>query len=408
MEGYQLNTLDNGLRVAHLPYKSDVAYCGIVINCGSSNENDQEHGIVHFIEHMLFKGTKKRKNFQILNRLENIGGEINAYTTKEETFIYAAFPKEFLSRATELIADITFNSVFPDHEIIKEKDIILDEINSYKDSPYESIHDDFEDMVFKGHPLGHNILGSEASLMHLSSTELINFTHNNYHTNQIVFFVMGDYSFKRVLNTGHKYLSVFDNNDGEPVRNGHFTYHAQNKTIRQETYQAHYITGNIAPGIHDDTRHAVYLLNNILGGPGLNSKLNLSLRERNGIAYNIESNYTPFTTTGLLTIYFGSDKKNLKKSERIINAELKKLRDVKMSPKQLSISKKQLTGQLAIGAENKENHFLTFGKSILHYNKFDSMDMLFDKIQSISALELLEIANQIFNKKELSSLTLSY
>ncbi|MFB6317408.1 M16 family metallopeptidase [Saccharicrinis sp. FJH54] len=404
MAEYHLETLQNGIRVAHLPYQSNVAYCGIVINCGSSSETEHEQGIVHFIEHMLFKGTAKRKNYQILNRLENIGGEINAYTTKEETFIYAAFPKAFLARATELMADITFNSTFPENEIYKEKDVVLDEINSYKDSPYESIHDDFEDLIFKDHPLGHNILGTEETLEKFNSDDLSRFIRKNYHSNQIVYFVMGDYSFNRVLTTARKYLEIFPENYGEPQRNGHFTYKPTYKTLSQETYQVHYITGNVAPGIHDDNRHSVYLLNNILGGPGLNSRLNLNLREKNGIAYNIESNYTPFTSNGLITIYFGSDKRNLKKSERIIQLELKKLRETPLSVNQLNIAKRQLIGQLAIGTENRENHFLTFGKSILHYNRFDSYQELIERIQSITALQLQETANFVFNKDQLSSL----
>lgn len=406
MAEYHLDTLYNGIRVAHLPYKSNVAYCGIVVNCGSSNENQQEQGIVHFIEHMLFKGTRKRKNYQILNRLENIGGEINAYTTKEETFIYAAFPKEFLARATELMADITFNSTFPKNEISKEKDVVLDEINSYKDSPYESIHDDFEDLVFKGHPLGHNILGTEETLETFKSADLSHFIKTNYHTNQIVYFVMGDYSFNRILSTARKYLDIYPENNGQPLRNGHYTYNPVHESVNQETYQVHYITGNIAPGIHDENRHPVYLLNNILGGPGLNSRLNMNLREKNGIAYNIESNYTPFTSNGLITIYFGSDKRNLKKSARIIQMELKKLRETPLTVNQLNIAKRQLTGQLAIGAENRENYFLTFGKSILHYNRFESYDELIEKIQSITSLQIRETANMVFDKDQLSSLTI--
>ncbi|MFC0876152.1 M16 family metallopeptidase [Saccharicrinis sp. FJH2] len=404
MSEYHLETLSNGIRVAHLPYQSNVAYCGIVMNCGSSSEGPEEYGIVHFIEHMLFKGTAKRKNLQILNRLENIGGEINAYTTKEETFIYAAFPKEFLARATELMADITFNSTFPETEIYKEKDVVLDEINSYKDSPYESIHDDFEDLIFKDHPLGHNILGTEETLEAFTSQDLSRFIKTNYHTNQMVYFVMGDYSFKRVYGTAAKYFDIYPANKGKPLRNGHYTYRPVHSSMNQETYQVHYITGNVAPGIYDENRHSVYLLNNILGGPGLNSRLNLNLREKNGIAYNIESNYTPFTSNGLITIYFGSDKRNLKKSERIIQAELKRLRENPLSVNQLNIAKRQLTGQLAIGTENRENHFLTFGKSILHYNKFDSFTELVEKIQSITSLQLQETANEIFDKKHLSSL----
>lgn len=404
MAEFHLNTLENGIRVAHLPYKSNVAYCGIVINCGSSSEKASEFGMVHFIEHMLFKGTSKRKNLQILNRLENIGGEINAYTTKEETFIYAAFPKEFLARATELLADITFNSTFPENEMIKEKDVVLDEISSYKDSPYESIHDDFEDQLFSGHPLGHNILGTKKTLKSFTSDNLSQFIRRNYHTNQIVFFVMGDYSFNRVYNLSQRYLSGFAANIGTPIRKVHESYKPSFKTDSEDTYQVHYITGNIAPGIHDEKRHTVYVLNNILGGPGMNSRLNLNLREKNGIAYNIESNYTPFTSNGLITIYFGSDKKNLKKSERIIFAELKKLREKQLSANQLNIVKRQLKGQLAISGENRENHFLTFGKSILHYNRFESFSDLIQRIDEITAMEICEVANMYLDNTMMSKL----
>lgn len=404
MDKFDLYTLDNGIRIAHLPYASKVAYCGIGINCGSSNESANEYGMVHFIEHMLFKGTRKRKNWQILNRLENVGGEINAYTTKEETFVYAAFPSEFLDRAAELMADITFNSTFPEEEMNKELEVILDEINSYKDSPYESIHDDFEDLIYDGHPLGHNILGTEDILRSFTPDCLSTFVRKNYHTNQTVFFVMGNYSLKKVLHIAQRYFSEIPENLGTPVRNGHIKNAPFSKIQEEDTHQIHYIIGNLAPGVFDEQRHTVYLLNNILGGPGLNSRLNINLRERNGIAYNIESNFTPFTSNGLFTIYFGSDEKNLAKSERIIQTELKKLREKKLTDNQLRIAKRQLIGQLAIGTENKENHFLTFGKSILYYNNFESFAEICEKINSITAQQIIDIANLVLHKNSLSTL----
>lgn len=403
---YNTNSLPNGIRIAHLPYASDVAYCGFAINCGSSDEDTNQYGTVHFIEHMLFKGTKTRKTWQILNSLENVGGEINAYTTKEETFVYAAVPKQYFRRAAELMTDILFNSTFPENELKKEREVIVDEINSYKDAPYDSIYDDFEDQVFESHPLGHNILGTKKSLKKIQQQDLSAFMQQKYYTNQTVFFAMGDFTFKNVFTLATKLLTDVPSNEGNPVRTMHSLYAPNEKTVAVKNHQAHYMMGNLAYSLHHDDRLAFYLLNNLLGGSAMNSRLNMSLRERHGIAYNIESNYTAYTETGLWSIYFGTDERNLEKSKNLINKELRLFRDKALTSSQLVKAKKQLIGQLCIGHENKESHFLNFGKSILHFNEFESMADTVARINAVDASKILEISNTVFDPAQQSSLLL--
>ncbi len=403
---YNSHTFDNGIRIAHLPYKSDVAYCGLVVNCGSADEEPENYGIVHFIEHMLFKGTQNRKNWQILNRLDNVGGELNAYTTKEETFVYATFPKQYFSRATELLTDIVFNSTFPESEVTKEREVIVDEINSYKDSPYESIYDDFEDLLFADHPLGHNILGTKKSLKKIKQKQLVQFINEHYYTNQIVFFVMGDFSFNAVLKKSAEYLEGIGEHLGQPKRIPHTNYKPQQKQAGYKNHQTHCMLGNLGYDLHHNDRLALYMLNNLIGGPAMNSRLNMSLREKHGIAYNIESSYTAYSDTGIWSIYFGTDERNLEKSLRIINKELRALRENALSATQLEKVKKQLIGQLCISHENKENHFLNFGKSILHFNSFESMPETIERIQAITSEQFQAIAIDILNPEKFSSLVI--
>ncbi|MBN2164814.1 MAG: insulinase family protein [Marinilabiliaceae bacterium] len=402
----QINTytLENGIRLIHSEGNSAVGYAGLIINTGSRDEDENEHGMAHFIEHVIFKGTKKRKAYHILSRLDDVGGELNAYTTKEETCVYASFLKQDMERAIELIHDITFNSVFPEKEIEKEKEVIIDEINSYKDSPSELIWDDFEEMVFRNDPMGRNILGTPETLKSFTKKDILKFLHNNYHTNQMVLCVVGDISFRRLTVLCNKYFAQVPENLRIEERKPVIGYIPEYKEIEKGTFQNHIIIGNVAYDLNHPNRLGLHLLSNILAGPGSNSRLNMALREKNGIAYNIESSFSPYHNTGIFGIYFGTDAENLKRSLRIIERELNLLRNVKLGDLQLYKAKRQLKGQLTISMENKESLMLSLGKSYLFYNKVDSLEKIYRKIDSISGSDLLDIANEIISKDQLSTL----
>jgi len=399
-----LNTLENGIRLVHHHVPGLVGHCGLIINTGSRDETATEHGIAHFIEHMLFKGTKRRRAFHILSRLEDVGGELNAYTTKEETAIHASFLKEDYERAIELISDITFNSVFPEKEIEKEKDVIIEEINSYLDNPSELIFDDFEELIFTDQPIGRNILGSPESVKSFSKSMINEFILKNYNTNEMVFCSVGNISNEKILDLFKKYFS--DIVPGKKIdRNSRiWQYKPATVTKKKDTYQNHCIMGNLAYNLKDDRRMGMFLLNNILGGQGLNSRLNLSLREKNGFAYNVESSYSPYYDTGIFSVYFGTDSQYLQRSINIAMSEMKKLRTEKLGAVQLSKAKNQIKGYLARGYENHESLMLSLGKSLVIFNKIDSIDDLCRKIDAVTASELLETANDIFDPTRMSTL----
>ena len=404
MKGYEYFTLNNGIRIVHKQVAGKVAHLGMIINTGSRDEEDYEHGIAHFIEHVIFKGTHKRKAYHVISRLEDVGGEIDAYTTKEETAIYASFLKEYYSRALELFADIIFNSSFPDKELEKEKEVILDEINSYKDSPGELIFDDFEELIFKGHPIGRNILGEPKSLKKYNRKHLLKFIKNNYHTNQMVICSVGNVKFLALIKWVQKYFDGFDKNLRENRRKVLNGYKPVVEEFEKDTYQAHCILGNRAYGISDKKRLPLELLNNILGGPGMNSRLNLALREKHGFTYNIESFYSAYTDTGIFGIYFGTEQEKVARSLKIINREIKKLQVKPLGILQLERAKKQLIGQMAISAENRSNLMLNIGRSYLLFDKVDSLDVVYKKINQVTAQQLLEVANEIFDFNRLSTL----
>jgi predicted Zn-dependent peptidase len=399
-----LSKLDNGIRLVHMPISGLVAHCGLIINTGSRDETQKEHGIAHFIEHMLFKGTIKRKAYHILSRLEDVGGELNAYTTKEETAIHASFLKEDYERAIELISDITFSSTFPEKEIEKEKDVVIEEINSYLDSPSELIFDDFEELIFANQPIGRNILGTPESVKSFTKKDLTNFISKNYDTNQMVFCSVGNISEIKLLKLFRANFSHITTEKNAQRNNKTWLYKPASVTKKMDTYQNHCIMGNIAYDLKDERRMGMFLLNNILGGQGLNSRLNLSLREKNGLAYNVESSYSPYCDTGIFSIYFGTDSQYLEKSMAIALAELKKLRSSKLGTIQLSKAKNQIKGYLARGYENHESLMLSLGKSLLIFNRIDTIGELCNKIDSVTASELLSTANDIFEPSKMSTL----
>ncbi|MBK7628724.1 MAG: insulinase family protein [Bacteroidales bacterium] len=400
-----LHSLDNGIRLVHHRIPGMVAHCGIIINTGSRDETEKEHGIAHFIEHMLFKGTGKRKAYHILSRLEDVGGELNAYTTKEETAIHASFLKEDYERTIELISDITFNSIFPEKEIEKEKDVVIEEINSYLDNPSELIFDDFEELIFAGQPIGRNILGSPESVKSYSKKTVTDFIRNNYNTHEMVFCSVGNISDDKILKLFKTHFAGIVTYNNVPRVNKSWTYKPASLTKKKDTFQNHCIIGNLAYDLKDEKRMGMFLLNNILGGQGLNSRLNLSLREKNGLAYNVESSYNPYCDTGIFSIYFGTDAQYLNKSISIAMSELNKLRTTKLGTIQLSKAKNQIKGYLARGYENHESLMLSLGKSLLVFNKIDTIEDICKKIDSITASELLETANDIFEPGKLSTLT---
>jgi len=401
---FETHTLSNGIRLIHHPVNANVAHCGIILNTGSRDEKEEEWGIAHYIEHVVFKGTTKRKAYHILSRMEDVGGELNAYTTKEETCVYTTFLDKDYKRALELIGDITFNSVFPEKELEKEKEVILDEINSYKDSPSELIFDDFEELIFKGDPIGRNILGTPKHIKAFKRDDILKFIKNNYHTDQMVISSVGNIQFSKLVKMVEKFFGHIPASTRTSERKKPNSYKPRTQTLIKKTYQRHCVMGNIAYDLNDERRIPLSLLTNVLGGPGMNSRLNLSLRERHGLAYNIESNYTPYVDTGVFSIYFGTDKGYLDKCLSLINKEMDLLCNKKLGTGQLKRAKNQMIGQIAISSENNENLMLSIGKSFLLYNRIDSLEELYQKIENITATQLLEVANEILNKDRLTTL----
>ncbi len=401
---YQTHTLSNGLRIVHKPDASPVSYCGLAINVGTRDELPHEHGVAHFIEHLIFKGTTHRKSWHIITAMEEVGGELNAYTTKEETFLYAVFLERYFEKAIGLIGDMAAHSIFPEKETLKETDIVLDEIESYNDSPSDLIFDEIEEILFDGYPIGRNILGNVDSLKKLTHNDITTFYRRNYTADRMVFFSLGGTDFKKIVRLAEKHLNEIPAGSHSLIRHIPEHYTPQFKKEGKDTHQAHYMLANRAYTLFHPDRMALYLLNNILGGPGMNSILNLSLRERSGLVYNVESNYTPYTDTGVLTIYFGSDPEDMPRCAKLIEKELTRLKKEPLTDRYVEKAKKQLLGQMAIASENKENLALSLGRSMLHFNRFDSLEESAERIKQIIPQKLQEIAQEVFSAEQLSKL----
>ncbi len=397
-------TLSNGMRIVYLHANAQVAHLGITILAGSRFEHPEEDGMAHFLEHCIFKGTKNRKAFHVLSRLDSVGGELNAYTAKEEMCVYASFTKNHLSRAAELLADITLNSNFPMKEIEKEKEIIIDEINSYLDSPGDKIFDDFEYHLFKGHPLGNNILGTKESVKSFSQADLVRYVNRYFTAENMVVSFVGDIPLLEFQKVIERYFSLFPN--GKP--NTDFKPFEKNNPFRirskEGNYQVHAVIGGLAPNYKEETRRGMTLLTNLLGGPALNSRLTLSIREKYGFSYNVEANYTPYVDTGFWSVYLGTDAKYVEKSIALVYKELKKLRDQKLGVQQLSQAKEQLKGHLALGLDSNSGLMLGLGKSLLLFNQIDTIQEIYRGIDKLTASELLEIANEYFADEHCSEL----
>lgn len=403
---YRTYLLGNGIRLVHQQIDSPVAHCGVIINTGSRDELENQQGLAHFIEHLIFKGTVKRKAHQVLSRMEDVGGEMNAFTTKEETCIHTTFFNNYYARAFELMADTVFNSTFPEKEILKEREVIIDEINSYKDSPVELMYDEFEELIFQGNPIARSILGTEATLNTYTRAHLLDFYKGNYPTTEIVVSSAGNNSFDSIVEYFKKYFSNYQCKKRLVSRTKYnfTTYSAKKTLLEKKTYQSHCLIGTQAYSNREEKRLVLHLLNNLLGGPGMNSRLNMALRENKGLAYNVESNYGTYSDVGIINIYFGTDKADLEQCTTITLRELKKLRENKLGTIQLHRSKRQHIGQIAIGAENNENQMLSNGRSILLFDTIESLQETNEKIEKITAEELRDVANEIFTADNLSTL----
>ena len=408
---YNTYTLDNGLRIIHLPSDSQVVYCGYQINAGTRNEEPGEEGLAHFCEHVTFKGTERRKAWHILNCLESVGGDLNAYTNKEGTVYYSAILKEHIARAVDLLSDIVFHSVYPQAEIDKEVEVICDEIESYNDSPAELIYDEFENILFKGSPLGHNILGTAEQVRAFKTEDALRFTQKLYRPDNAIFFAYGDIDFKKlvrllqraladdesVVNLAEEklpknYPSVGDGIAGQTI------------VMQKNTHQAHVMIGTRAYDVNDDRRMPLYLLNNMLGGPGMNAKLNLALREHNGLVYTVESTMVSYGDTGTWSIYFGCDEYDVKRCLRLVRKELDKFMQKPLSDAQLKAAKKQIKGQIGVACDNRENFALDFGKSFLHYGWEKNVDRLYEQVDEITAAQIQAVAQELFDKDRLTTL----
>ncbi|NLD24760.1 MAG: insulinase family protein [Bacteroidales bacterium] len=393
------HTLENGLRVIHRQFPSEISYCGVAINTGTRDEYSHEWGMAHFVEHMLFKGTKRRKAHHISNRMENVGGDLNAFTTKEETFIYSTFLKEYFPRAVELLGDIIFNSEFPQIQINREREVVLDEIDSYDDNPSELIYDDFENLIFSGHDIGHYILGELHTLNSFNSDNVNSFVKRQYQTSEMVFFSFGKTPFSKVLKLTEKYFNIKQ----EPVeaknRVAPIITTPVTRIIDKNTTQTHVVLGWNKYNMYHPDRYVVYLLNSILGGGSLNSRLSRSLREKNGLVYNIESNITFYSDTGFYSIYFACDPKNKDKCLRLIKKELKSIMEKALTPMQLTVAKRQWKGQLGISAEMNENNALSMAKNYLHHKRFIDLEEVFSKVDAISAEQIKSVANELFSSE---------
>ena len=436
---YNTYTLDNGLRIIHLPSDSQVVYCGYQINAGTRNEEPGEEGLAHFCEHVTFKGTERRKAWHILNCLESVGGDLNAYTNKEGTVYYSAILKEHIARAVDLLSDIVFHSVYPQAEIDKEVEVICDEIESYNDSPAELIYDEFENILFKGSPLGHNILGTAEQVRAFKTEDALRFTQKLYRPDNAIFFAYGDIDFKKLVKLIGRALaddgsgrlaeeklpqisqitqiswnenSIAEEKSVSSVKSvGPKNYPSvgdgiagQTIVMQKNTHQAHVMIGTRAYDVNDDRRMPLYLLNNMLGGPGMNAKLNLALREHNGLVYTVESTMVAYGDTGTWSIYFGCDEHDVKRCLRLVRKELDKFMQKPLSDAQLKAAKKQIKGQIGVACDNRENFALDFGKSFLHYGWEKNVDRLYEQVDEITAAQIQAVAQELFDKDRLTTL----
>ena len=402
-------TLSNGLRVIHQPSDSNVVYCGYELNVGTRNEEPGYEGMAHFCEHVSFKGTKRRKSWHISNALESVGGDLNAYTNKEDTVYYAAVLKEHTARAIDLLTDIVFYSTYPQAEIDKEVEVICDEIESYNDSPAELIYDEFENLLFANHALGHNILGTAERVRSFKTADAQRFTQRYYRPENSIFFLYGDVDFKRVVRLLERATSDFAPSKPiiEPALNQPLPPNMPDFIEKNHgTHQAHVMVGTRGYDIHDKRRMSLYLLNNLLGGPGMNARLNLSLRERHGLVYTVESSMVSYCDTGVWAIYFGCDPKDVGRCLKLVRKELDRVIQKPLSDTQLRAIKKQIKGQIGVACDNRESFALVFGKSYLHYGWERDLNSLFRHIDEVTAESMQQVAAELMQQERLTTLVI--
>ena len=410
MTRYQTAVLENGLRIIALPSTSPVVYCGYQLNVGTANELPDEEGIAHFCEHVTFKGTTRRTAIDVIHCLEQVGGDLNAFTTKTDTVYYSAILKDHLPRAIDLLTDIVFHSVYPQKEIDKEVEVICDEIESYNDSPAELIYDEFENIIFRGHPLGHSILGTAERVRKFTTEDALRFTKKHYRSMNSVFFAYGDIDFDNLLSLLEKENDCKVKVKGETEKPIEIPlpalseYQPQTVKINKHTHQAHVMIGNRAYSIHDKRRMALYLLNNILGGPGMSARLNLALRERRGLVYTVDSSMVSYSLTGIWAIYFGCDADDLDECMSLVRAELDRFIDIPLTDDELAVAKQQIKGQIGIACDNRENLALDFGKGFLHYGWKKDISALYCNIDAITAEEVQAVARELFPEEQLTKL----
>ena len=393
---FYIYELSNGIRCIHRQTKSGVARCAIMINAGTRDEREGEQGIAHFTEHGFFKGTEHRKAYQVNCRLENLGGELNAYTTKEDTTVHATVLRGDFAKAVELLADVVFHSTFPDHELNKEREVILDEINTYRDSPMDAIYDEYEDLIFAGSELGHNILGTPRSLKKIDSQAIHRFRQRTHTTDRMVFASIGNISLARVKEVAERYVGKYAPTKREFERVAPAIVAPFERVLNKHTHQAHCIVGSRAYALKEAQRLPYALFTNILGGPSANSRLNMSVRERNGLTYNIGASYSALSDCGIATIYFSSEHENAERCREIVAEEIKRLQECALTTRQLAMAKRQFIAQMAIVNETPENYMLGVGKSLLAYGEVDTLEESYRKINAVTASEIMEVANEVW------------
>ena len=389
--------LPNGIRGIHRQVKSNVAHCALVINAGSRDEHPDQYGLAHLTEHAFFKGTQRRRAWQVNCRLENLGGELNAYTTKEDTTLHATVLRGDFAKAVELLADVAFRSTFPERELEREREVIFDEINTYKDSPADRIYDDFEDLLFAGSALGHNILGSKAALARYRSEHIHAFVRRTHTTDQMVFSSIGNIAPRRIEAIAARYFADMPATVRSFCRTAPTPVAPFERNIARHTHQSHCIVGARAYGILDPKRLPLALLVNMLGGPSANSMLNVTVREKHGLSYSIEGSYTPYGDAGIVAIYFSSENGNTAQCIDLIEGELHRLRTTPLTARQLSMAKKQFIAQLAISSESNEGYMLGAGKSFLTHDDVDTMEQVYAKVRALTAAQLTEVAEEVFS-----------
>lgn len=404
---YNIHTLPNGLRIIHLPTDSEVVYCGYAVDAGTRDEKPSEEGIAHFCEHMTFKGTARLKPLHIINRLELVGGDLNAFTTKEDTFYYAAVLRQHFNRAVDLLTDIVFHSEYPQHEIDKEVEVVCDEIDSYRDSPAELIYDEFENEVFQGHPLGHNVLGESNRVKTFTTEDCRRFTERLYRTDNAVFYVAGNIDFPKLVKRLESALSTCTTTGEKPIRPTGFSFvlpQERVKTIEADTHQAHVMIGSVISDEMDNYRIPLYLINNILGGPAMNSRLNLSLRERRGLVYTVESVMTSYSDALLWSTYFGCDSHDIRRCRHLVEAEISRVTGRQLPITGLEKAKRQLKGQLALASENRENFAIDMAKQYLHKGTLKDINRLCKSIDAVTPEEIHSMMQRFFTEDKLMTL----